>query len=88
MINAIFSPTKATTVSKEIRGGITDLSYIYMRLFPVPLAQYCTVKTRLYLLDNFAWAKFRKNLSDVAQQGAHLQEVFLGSWEADQEVVD
>ena len=30
----------------------------------------------------------RQNLSDVEQQGARLQEVSLGSWEADQEVVD
>ena len=30
----------------------------------------------------------RQILSDVVQQGAPLQEVFLGSWEADQEVVD
>ena len=30
----------------------------------------------------------RKNLNVVAQQGARLQEVFLGSLEADQEVVD
>ena len=30
----------------------------------------------------------RKNLSDVAQQEVRLQEVFLGSLEADQEVVD
>ena len=30
----------------------------------------------------------RTNLSDVAQQEVHLQEVSLGSLEADQEVVD
>ena len=53
-----------------------------LKLSQIHFAQICTVKTYL--------AKSLKtiNLNDVAQQGARLQEAFLVSWEADQEVVD
>ena len=63
-----------------------------LKLSQIYFAQICTVKLRNYLAKYpqlcFTCQFPRKNLNDAAQQEVRLQEAFLVSWEADQEVVD
>lgn len=61
-----------------------------VKLSQIHFAQICTVETYLAKSPRLCFIHKvpRKNLNDVAQQGARLQEVFLGSWEVDREVAD
>ena len=59
-----------------------------LKLSQIHFAQICTVKTYLAKSPQLDVSSSKKNLNDVAQQGVRLQEVFLGPWEAVQEVVD